>query len=175
MYPKTKSGLLESTYAERGKLEAKIAGLNPAELEFPGTMGKWSVKDILQHLVDWEQRWIGWYAAGKRGESVHTPEPGYNWRQMGELNEVYRQKHANRPLEDVLVDFHASYKQIMDIVVNIPEAEMLSTGIYSWTGRLPLIAWISGNTCEHYQWAIQMIHPISIRRKLKASLLSTQT
>ncbi|MGE5123701.1 MAG: DinB family protein, partial [Acidobacteriaceae bacterium] len=80
MYPRSKAELLKSTCLEREKLESKIAGLSPDELVFPGTMGEWSVKDILQHLVDWEQRWLSWYEAGKRGESVLTPEPGYNWR-----------------------------------------------------------------------------------------------
>ncbi len=169
MYPKTKSSLLESTYLERKNLEAKIFGLTTAELEFPGTMGEWSVKDILQHLVDWEQRWISWYETGKRGESVVTPEPGYNWRQMGILNEKCRQKHKNRLLEDVLADFHDSYQQIMEIVKIIPEDEMLTLHKYSWTGKLPLIAWIAGNTCEHYKWAVQMIHPLAIRRKIKSS------
>ncbi len=169
MYPKTKSSLLESTYLERNNLEAKIFGLTAAELEFPGTMGEWSVKDILQHLVDWEQRWMSWYEAGKHGESVVTPERGYNWRQMGILNEKYRQKHKNRPLDDVLSDFHHSYRRIMEIVNKIPEEEMLCLNKYSWTGRLPLIAWIAGNTCEHYRWATQMIHPLTIRRKMKSS------
>ncbi len=166
MRPKSKAELLESTYAEREALELKIARLTPAELVFPGTMGKWSVKDILQHLVDWEQRWISWYEAGKRGEEVHTPELGYNWRQMGELNENYRQIHKSRPLDAVVADFQTSYQQILLLIESIPEAEMLTPGLYAWTGKLPLIAWIAGNTCEHYQWAIQMIHPLSIRRKM---------
>src|SRR5512139_2777066 len=130
MYPKSKAGLLESTYAERAILERKVNSLTPAELVYPGSMGKWSVKDILQHLVDWEQRWIGWYDKGKRGEEVHTPEPGYNWRQMGVLNEKYRQKYKERPLDDILMDFHASYQQIMAMIEKMPEEEMLSTGIY---------------------------------------------
>jgi len=166
MRPRNKAELLDSTRSERGKLENKLSGLSPEELVYPGSMGEWSVKDILQHLVDWEQRWIGWYEAGKRGESVVTPEVGYNWRQMGELNEKYRQKYKERQLDDVLVDFNASYEQILDMIEKIPEEEMLTLGIYSWTGKLPLIAWISGNTCEHYQWAIQMIHPLAIRRKM---------
>jgi hypothetical protein len=118
--------------------------------------------------VDWEQRWISWYDAGRKGEPVVTPETGYNWRQMGQLNELYRQKHQDRPLSAVLSDFHNSYTQIMDTIHNIPEAEMLALGIYPWTGELPLIAWIAGNTCDHYRWAIQMIHPVSIRRKMRA-------
>jgi hypothetical protein len=140
--------------------------MTPQELVFPGTMGLWSVKDILQHLVDWEQRFIRWYAASCMGESVYTPEEGYNWRQMGSLNEKYRLMHKDRPLDDVLDDFSVSYRQIFSLMQQIPEDEMLAQGVYPWTGKLPLIAWISGNTCEHYHWAIQMIHPQAIRRKM---------
>ena len=168
MYPRSKAELLTATYTEREKLENKIAGLTPAELVYPGAMGKWSVKDILQHLVDWEERWMGWYKAGRRGEPVVTPEPGYNWRQLNLLNEKYRLKHKDRQLETVLADFHASYKLVMSIVEAIPEAEMLAVGCFTWTGKLPLIAYIAGNTCEHYRWAIQIIHPQGIRRKLTA-------
>ena len=164
---KSKAELLESTFTERAKLERKIARLTPTQLKYPGTMGEWSVKDILQHLVDWEQRWISWYEAGKRGEAVVTPETGYNWRQMGQLNEKYRLKHKDRPLDEVMSDFHASYQQILCVIEKIPEEEMLALKVYPWTGKLPLIAWIAGNTCEHYQWAIQMIHPLSIQRKMK--------
>jgi hypothetical protein len=167
MVPTTKAGLLESIYTERAILEQKINSLTSAEMVFPGSMGEWSVKDILQHLVDWEQRWIGWYKAGKLGKPVETPEPGYNWRQMGELNAKYRLLYLQRPLEEVLEKFHASYNQIIRIIKDIPEQEMLAMRMYPWTGRLPLIAWIAGNTCEHYHWAVQMIHPLAIRRKIK--------
>jgi hypothetical protein len=163
-----KAELINSTHTEREKLEAKIAGFAPQEMLFAGTMGVWSVKDILQHLADWEQRWIGWYGAGRRGEPVVTPEEGYNWRQMGELNELYRLKHQERLLTAVLADFHSSYEQIMGMIEKIPEVEMLALGFYTWTGKLPLIAWIAGNTCDHYRWAAEMIHPVAIRRKMRA-------
>jgi hypothetical protein len=175
MHPKSKAGLLNAILTERNLLEQKINGLSDSEIVFPGSMGEWSVKDILQHLVDWEQRWMGWYAAGKRGETVITPEPGYNWRQMGILNEKYRLMHKDRPLHNVATDFHASYVQIMQVVTVIPEDEMLALHIYSWTGRLPLIAWIAGNTCEHYHWANQMIHPFAIRRKMRATISSDKS
>ena len=85
---------------------------------------------------------------------------------MGELNKSYRQIHKDRALDAVVADFHTSYQQILLLIESIPEAEMLTPGVYAWTGKLPLMAWIAGNTCEHYQWAIQMIHPLSIRRKM---------
>jgi hypothetical protein len=162
----SKAELLELTQTERSALEAKISGLLPSELNYPGSMGEWSVKDILQHLVDWEQRWISWYQAGKRGEPVVTPEEGYNWRQMGVLNEKYRMKWKDRPLDEVLEAFHGSFHQIWSIIQEIPEQEMLAMNVYPWTGKLPLISWIAGNTCEHYRWALQMIHPRNIRKKM---------
>lgn len=165
----TKAALLESTCIERAILEQKISRLSREELVYPGSMGVWSVKDILQHLVDWEQRWISWYEAGKCGEGVVTPERGYNWRQMGQLNEKYRLKHKDRPLDQVLADFQASYQQILHLIEKIPEEEMLGMNVYAWTGKLPLISWIAGNTCDHYRWATQMIHPVSIRRKMRTT------
>jgi hypothetical protein len=74
--------------------------------------------------------------------------------------------YRDRPLDEVIADFHASYQQILSVIEKVSEEEMLTPGLYGWTGELPLIAWIAGNTCEHYHWAIQMIHPTSIRRKL---------
>jgi hypothetical protein len=165
----SKAELLRLTRQERSILEDKITGLSYAEMLYPGSMGVWSVKDILQHLVDWEQRWISWYQAGKRGEPVVTPEEGYNWRQMGVLNEKYRLKWKDRPLDEVMTSFHDSYHQILGIIQEISEEEMLTINYYPWTGKLPLISWIAANTCSHYRWATQMIHPRSIRKKLAAT------
>lgn len=108
MHSHSKAGLFEATICERSILKQKIGRLSPAELVYHGSMGEWSVKDILQHLVDWEQRWMGRYEAGKGGETVVTPEVRYTCLQMGQLNERYRHTHKDRPLEQVLGDLHAS-------------------------------------------------------------------
>ena len=85
--PTTKEQLLALIHAERTKLDKKMDGLSPEEMCFPGAMGDWSVKDILAHLVDWEQRLAGWYEAGLRGDAPHLPAPGFNWGQLPALNQ----------------------------------------------------------------------------------------
>jgi len=175
MRPKSKLELLELTHSERDSLVMKIASLTDEELVFPFAMDDWSVKDILQHLVDWEQRWINWYEAGKRGEKVDIPEAGYNWRQLNLLNEKYRQKHKDHSLGEVMADFHDSYQQILGMIEPIPEPEMLEMNAYEWTGKYPLIVYIAGNTCEHYRWANQVIRPLAIRRKMKLTAESGQS
>jgi hypothetical protein len=51
-----------------------------------GVVGDWSVKDIVARLVDWEQRFIGWYDAGLRGEVPEVPAPGIVWDELDILN-----------------------------------------------------------------------------------------
>ena len=76
-------------------------------------MGDWSVKDILAHLVDWEQRFIAWYKAGQKGETPETPAPGFTWRELPKLNQEGYERHKNDKLENVLDQSEKSYQEIL--------------------------------------------------------------
>ena len=83
----TKQELIESIRTTWIQLNNKISKLTPQQIVWPGSMDNWSVKDILAHLVDWEQTLIHWYKAGQRGEIPVTPAPGYSWRGLPKLNQ----------------------------------------------------------------------------------------
>ncbi len=52
-------------------LDEILAILTPGEMTMAGvTRGGWSVKDILAHLVEWQQMNLNWYAAGRLTFSV---------------------------------------------------------------------------------------------------------
>ncbi len=164
----TKQALLEAIHRERARLEAKFAGLTPEELVWPGAMDEWSAKDILAHLVDWEQRFIGWYEAGRRGEVPPTPAPGMTWRDLPELNRQGFVHHRDDPLPEVLAAYHSSYRRILALVEAMPEEEIFAHGRYAWTGRHALTQWIEANTCGHYAWARTQIRTTRIRREMAA-------
>ena len=43
----------------------------------PGiTRGGWSIKDVLAHLIEWQQMNLKWCATGARGEKPAMPAPG---------------------------------------------------------------------------------------------------
>jgi hypothetical protein len=149
----TKEELLEAIHRERGRLEAKFSKLTPEQMVWPGVMDDWSVKDILAHLVDWEQRLIGWYQAGLRGEVPDTPAPGMSWRDLPELNRQGVERHKDESLEKVMEDFRTSYQQVMKLVEGMSEEEIFTPGRYAWTGKSGLISWIAANTYRHYNWA----------------------
>lgn len=159
----TKKKLLENILLNRKLLDKKIAKLTPEQLVWPGSMDTWSVKDILGHLVDWEQRFIGWYEAGLRGETPETPGDGFNWQELPQLNEASYQRRKDHALEDILKEYAESYAQILALVEGMEEEQILTPGLYPWTGKDPLLTWIDGSTATHYHWA---------RRNIRSSVIA---
>ena len=63
--PLTCSEMLALIAKERQILEDEIGKLEPRQLTQGGvTDANWSVKDLMMHLVEWEQMFLGWYRAG---------------------------------------------------------------------------------------------------------------
>ncbi len=161
---KTKSELLESIRTTRELFEKKFSKLTPIQMVWPGSMGNWSVKDILAHLVDWEQRFIGWYKTGLRGEVPQTPAPGMTWRELPKLNQLGFEHHKDDSLEYVLEQYKKSYLEIFEIVEGMTEKEIFETGYYTWTGDSSLLPWIAANTSSHYNWARRNIRTTVIKK-----------
>jgi hypothetical protein len=161
---KTKAELLESIRTTHDQLEKKFSRLTQEQMVWSGSMGDWSVKDILAHLMDWEQRLINWYQTGLRGEVPHTPAPGMTWRELPELNQKWYEKHKDEPLEHVLEQYESSYRQILQLVESMSEDEIFVRGVYEWTGSSALLSWIVANTSSHYDWARRNIRTMVIRK-----------
>jgi len=51
----TREDARESLARERGKLLAALEGLSEEEMARPGAVGRWSVRDVLAHLLAWEE------------------------------------------------------------------------------------------------------------------------
>ena len=161
---KTKNELLEGIRATRKQLDSKFSKFTPERMVWPGSMDDWSVKDILSHLVDWEQRLIGWYKEGKQGEVPKTPAPGMSWRDLPKLNQQGYERHKDETLEAVLAQYQTSYQQILALVEGLTEEEIFTVGVYEWAGNSPLLSWIAANTSSHYKWARRNIRTTVIRK-----------
>ena len=171
----TKKELLESIQTPRELLNKKFSKLTPRQMVWPGSMGDWSVKDILAHLVDWEQRFIGWYKAGLGGEVPATPAPGVTWRELPKLNQEGFEQHQDETLETVLEQYERSYLEILEIVKGMKEKEIFEAKYYEWTGNSSLLPWIAANTSSHYNWARRNIRTTVIRRKRTQSKYAIDT
>ncbi|MHA1956140.1 MAG: ClbS/DfsB family four-helix bundle protein [Candidatus Thorarchaeota archaeon] len=158
-----KERIIESIHTERRRLEKNLSSLSDADMLEPGVIGEWSVKDIMAHLFDWEQRFLGWYEAGLRGEVPETPAPGLEWSQLRILNQKVFEKHQTRTLDDIKTEFQTSFERVLDTVDGISEEDIFVAGRFAWTGKDTLAGFVLANTANHYRWA-----KTRIRRWLKA-------
>jgi hypothetical protein len=123
--PTNKKMLLEQIQKEHQTLLDRISSLSEEEMIQHHEGVGYAIKDVLTHLSAWEQLVLGWYRAGVKGEQPHLPLEGYNWRQIPELNQMFYQRDRQKPLADVLRDFHASYAEILTTVQTIDESLIL--------------------------------------------------
>ncbi len=166
--PKSKQEIYDAIDIERRKLEDELAMLGDAQMEIPGACEKWSVKDILSHLVDWEQRCLSWYRAGLRGEVPKTPDEKYNWRQLSALNDEIYLKYKDLSLLAVKEKYKVSFTEMMAMIDRMSEEELFTPGCYKWTGNGLLRDYVNANTASHYRWASKLI------RKFRKNLMNQE-
>ncbi|HUF00019.1 MAG TPA: ClbS/DfsB family four-helix bundle protein [Anaerolineales bacterium] len=151
--PTTRNALLEAIETERNTLEQLLAGLSPGQMIEPGLVGAWSVKDVLAHLLEWEQMVLNWHAAGLKGKVPVTPADGFNWAQLPQLNQQIFEKHRDRSLADIQKEFEASYRKILKTIQSLSNEDLFTRGRFAWTRNNTLGAYFISSTSSHYQWA----------------------
>jgi hypothetical protein len=165
--PTSKEDLLAAIDKERGALETFLETLTPEQMIDPGVVGHWSVKDVMAHLVEWEQMCLGWYRAGLRDEIPPLPAPGFKWNQTPQLNQQIYEKHRDRPLDEVLDHFQASHREILGVIQGLSNEELFTAGRYAWTKKNTMGTYFVSATSSHYLWARKEIRK-GLRAKQKS-------
>ena len=150
-----KQELLSEIACERTALDDTLALLTPGQMTRPGvTRGGWSVKDVLAHLVAWQQLNLGWYAAGLRGEKPAMPAPGYTLRELPRLNAMLYRKHHRRSLQAVARDYRTYHTRILVLIEALPDSDLVTIGRFAWMGpSWTLSDYLRACTAAHYLWA----------------------
>jgi hypothetical protein len=152
--PINKTQLLDVARREFQKLEKFLSTLTPEQITTEPDPGKWSVKDILAHLYEWQQMFFRWYEAGLRGEAPAVPAPGYKWSQLPALNQAIYEEYRDLPLEKALALFRESHQKTVKLMESLSESDLTTPGLYKWMNQNALIAYINANTGSHYRWAV---------------------
>jgi hypothetical protein len=166
-----KAALLEEIVIERAALDDAIASLGPRDMTRAGvTPGGWSVKDIIAHVVDWQDRTLGWYEAGLRGERPAVPGDGFTMRELPLLNQAIWRRHRRRSLKAVLDDYRAYHQRMLVLIDAVDENDMVTLNRWSWTGpSWTLSDYIRAQTASHYRWARKHIRRWSRTRSTDTS------
>lgn len=150
-----KRELLDEIARERAALDETLALLTPRQMTKPGvTRGGWSAKDVMAHLVAWQQLALGWYDAGLRGEKPAMPAPGHTLRDLPRLNDMLYRKHRRRSLRAVKADYVAYHRHVVDLIGSLKDRELVTLGRFNWTGpSWTLSDYLRASTSAHYLWA----------------------
>lgn len=171
-----KRELLQEIHQEHAALEATLALLTPRQMTQSGvTRGGWSVKDMLAHVVEWQQMNLDWYETGRRGETVAMPAPGFTLRELPRLNQMIYRKHHRRSLQAVLQDYQANHARIVALIESLSDDDLVTLRRFSWTGpSWTLSDYLRASTAAHYLWAHTRIRRWWRAKKRESSTASVE-
>jgi hypothetical protein len=155
-----KKELLLEIQRERNALDDSLALVPIRQMTKAGvTRGGWSVKDVLAHLVEWQQMNLDWYAAGLRREKPAMPAPGFTLRELPRLNQMIYYKHHRRSLQAVMQDYRSYHNRVVELIEALPDSDLVTLNRFSWTGpSWTLSDYLRASTAAHYLWARTRIH-----------------
>lgn len=153
----SKSQLLADCEKEKAALDEVLAKV-PAQLRAtPGVIEHWSVKDLLAHLLEWEQMVLHWWRTGKAGGNPAVPGEGFKWSQLPALNEAIYQKYRDDSWDTVWQAKARSYDETYALVQSLSEEELFTPGLQPWMNKNTLAAYFNSCTAAHYRWAAKEI------------------
>lgn len=175
----TKEDLLKSAQTQYEKLWDIIHRLSDEEKQatfhFDGISNlkeaHWNrdqnLRDVLIHLYEWHQLLLNWVQSNLAGVSKpFLPEP-YNWKNYGQMNVAFWEKHQNTTLDDATTFLNESHQQVLELIDRFTNEELFAKNALPWTGTSPLGSYCTSATASHYDWAIKKV-------KLHTKVLHTQ-
>ena len=135
--------------------EALLAGLSETQLTTPLPPSTWSVKDVIAHLMAWQQVSIARLQAAQLGSEPVFP--GWLVGQDPESEEDLEQFNARiyatyceQPWARVNQDWRDGFLRLVKLGKEIPENDLLDAEKYPWLKGYALLAVLQGS-CEHHR------------------------
>lgn len=159
----TKTEVLDRISAGRVQITAQWVGLTEDEMIRPGMHGGWSVKDLIAHLIFWEQRMLDRTPGLLDGQRFPPAE-------LDELNAQVYAANRDRPLAELRAKFRALFPRIVALVKDLPDSA-LDRPIDA-LGGAALWEFIAGNSSGHYEEHMDAIQAWSAQLKAERALAS---
>lgn len=159
----TREELMDKIHTTRRRLENNIARLPTELIERPGLVENgWSGKDILAHLAEWQERYLGWLKKAQKGKIPETPAPGFSWKppDMDRLNKLIYETHRDMPLDEVLAYFRRVFAAFVQVAEGLSDEELFTPGYYSFTGKRRQYDWLR-EYASHDAWGQRFIRKLN--------------
>ena len=138
----SKSELYEVTVKEFAKL-VKLIDTIDDDTALAKDEVDTSIKDVIGHRAHWIDLFLGWYADGQAGKTVHLPAEGYKWNDLKRYNADLRQRQTGIDWAGAKTMLHASYQKLVAFVENHSDHEL-----YGGPMKGASNAWTTGRWAE---------------------------
>jgi len=132
--------LLQRAHEEEQAFAARLTDEERATI---GTLERWSARDLMAHVVTWQERLAQNIHAASRGE---TP-PAVS--DVDQANAEIFEEHRNRSWEDILAYAARAYGMLAETVRAMHDDDLLSTQTLPWQRNRPLWRTIVGTGYVH--------------------------
>jgi uncharacterized damage-inducible protein DinB len=130
----------------------------------------WSVKDHLAHIGAWEHSLLALIEGRDRLAGMGVQEPVDE--NTDAVNEAVRKVHENDTADEALGYFRDSHAQLMAGLGKLSDADLEKPYNHYQPSdpdqKRPVVAWVAGNTYEHYAehiaWINQLLSESSAAR-----------
>ena len=140
-------------HATSTRMELLLAQLSVAEINQPGAVGVWSVKDVLAHIAFWERYAVNILQAAVHGETPMLSAEDETERKNASVVAQYYQ----RSLAAVISDWQQAREDLLEAIEDLADEDLNDPNRFSWSAGRTLLDRIAGNSYDHEQEHIEQI------------------
>lgn len=148
--PQNTPELLSEVEREWKELWRVVGRLTPEQMTAPDA-GGWSPKDNLAHLAEWMKVLMGYHMDRRPAHEVlGVPiQITKDW-DMDVINPVLFERNKDRATYDVVAEIKRVYSDLTLKLRSTPFEELMRPRHADDPERQPLLAWILGDTTQHF-------------------------
>lgn len=160
--PGNKPELLSAIEREWKMLLDLAESLTDEQMSAPDA-GGWSPKDNLAHIAEWMNNLMGYHMDKRPShEVVNVPEEVTKDWDADTINKVLFERNKNRSRGEVMGMLKQTYVKLAAKLESASFETLMEPRYEDDPNKTPLLAWVLGNTTEHFQE-----HRETIERELK--------
>lgn len=150
-----KDHILAALREQFDQWEELLASLRTEQITDPLTPSEWAIKDVIAHVMAWQQRTIARVEAALLDREPLFPawQPGLDPEAEGDTDQVNAWIYAHyhhQPWTEVHQSWKTGFQRLLASAQTISERDLLDTSRYSWLEGYS-IALILLATYDHHQ------------------------
>lgn len=134
-------------HERRTQFMARLDAVSEAQALQPHTVGEWSIKDVVGHVVDWERLML------QAARHIHDPSlpavpphPGSD----DELNQILAERRAGTPWPDTLRELRLVQQEVDAFVAGCTPGDWRLRGLYPYNHDHGTLAELISSFAVHY-------------------------